>query len=178
MFALALQLIEHESEQEVFSQLYERYLGLSIWVAKSYGLSDSDAEDAVQDAFFALAEHFSKYFSEKRHNWKSLIVTIVKNKAIDLRRQNQRRMGEVFDEAVHGEILDVLPEEFLSESPLVQCILRLPERDQLFLRLRHEQGLSTRETAHLLGLSWEAGRKLEQRIRGRLERLCREEGLL
>ena len=56
--------------------------------------------------------------------------------------------------------------------------MSLPERDQLFLRLRHEHGFSNRETAHLMGMSWEAARKLEQRVRARLERLCREEGLL
>ena len=88
MFALALRLIEHETEQEAFDQLYTRYRGLAFWVAKGYHLSDSDAEDAVQDAFFALAENFSKYFSQKCPNWKSLIVTIVKNKAIDIWRQN------------------------------------------------------------------------------------------
>ena len=64
MFALALRLIEHETEQEAFDQLYTRYRGLAFWVAKGYHLSDSDAEDAVQDAFFALAENFSKYFAK------------------------------------------------------------------------------------------------------------------
>ena len=136
MFALALRLIEHETEQEAFDQLYTRYRGLAFWVAKGYHLSDSDAEDAVQDAFFALAENFSKYFSQKCPNWKSLIVTIVKNKAIDIWRQNQRRAGETFDEAIHSQSKETLPEEFWGESPLTRCILRLPERDQLFLRLR------------------------------------------
>ena len=178
MFALALRLIEHETEQEAFDQLYTRYRGLAFWVAKGYHLSDSDAEDAVQDAFFALAENFSKYFSQKCPNWKSLIVTIVKNKAIDIWRQNHRRAGETFDEAIHSQSKETLPEEFWGESPLTRCILRLPERDQLFLRLRHEHGFSNRETAHLMGMSWEAARKLEQRVRARLERLCREEGLL
>ncbi|MBS4878710.1 MAG: sigma-70 family RNA polymerase sigma factor [Firmicutes bacterium] len=62
MFALALRLIEHETEQEAFDQLYTRYRGLAFWVAKGYHLSDSDAEDAVQDAFFALAENFPNIF--------------------------------------------------------------------------------------------------------------------
>ena len=70
--------------------------------------------------------------------------------------------------------LQVLPTgEIVARAPL-----RLPERDQLFLRLRHEHGFSNRETAHLMGMCWEAARKLEQRVRARLERLCREEGLL
>lgn len=47
MFALALRLIEHETEQEAFDQLYTRYRGLAFWVAKGYHLSDADAEDAV-----------------------------------------------------------------------------------------------------------------------------------
>ena len=39
MFALALRLIEHETEQEAFDQLYTRYRGLAFWVAKGYHLS-------------------------------------------------------------------------------------------------------------------------------------------
>lgn len=117
MFVLALRLIEHETEQEAFDQLYTRYRGLAFWVAKGYHLSDSDAEDAVQDAFFALAENFSKYFSQKCPNWKSLIVTIVKNKAIDIWRQNQRRAGETFDEAIHSQSKETLPEEFWGGKP-------------------------------------------------------------
>lgn len=62
MFALALRLIEHETEQEAFDQLYTRYRGLAFWVAKGYHLSDSDAEDAVQDAFFALPKIFPNIF--------------------------------------------------------------------------------------------------------------------
>ena len=65
MFALALRLIEHETEQEAFDQLYTRYRGLAFWVAKGYHLSDADAEDAVQDAFFALAENFFQIFFAK-----------------------------------------------------------------------------------------------------------------
>lgn len=73
MFALALRLIEHETEQEAFDQLYTRYRGLAFWVAKGYHLSDSDAEDAVQDAFFQIffakvsqLEVSHRYYSEEQ----------------------------------------------------------------------------------------------------------------
>ena len=46
------------------------------------------------------------------------------------------------------------------------------------LRLKHELGYSTKEVAELMGISWPAARKLEQRARDRLEELCREEGIL
>lgn len=62
MFALALRLIEHETEQEAFDQLYTRYRGLAFWVAKGYHLSDSDAEDAVQDAFSPWPKIFPNIF--------------------------------------------------------------------------------------------------------------------
>lgn len=53
-----------------------------------------------------------------------------------------------------------------------------PARYREFLRLKHELGYSTKEVAELMGISWPAARKLEQRARDRLEELCREEGIL
>lgn len=56
--------------------------------------------------------------------------------------------------------------------------MKLPARYREFLRLKHELGYSTKEVAELMGISWPAARKLEQRARDRLEELCREEGIL
>lgn len=64
------------------------------------------------------------------------------------------------------------------EDGLTRCILKLPARYREFLRLKHELGYSTKEVAELMGISWPAARKLEQRARDRLEELCREEGIL
>lgn len=64
------------------------------------------------------------------------------------------------------------------EDSLTQCILRLPARYRAWIQLHYAQGYTAEETAEILGLSKEAGYKLGQRAKQRLEILCREEGLL
>ena len=44
--------------------------------------------------------------------------------------------------------------------------------------LKYELGYSTREAGQLMGLSWAAARKLEQRAKEKLRALCQEEGIL
>ncbi len=55
---------------------------------------------------------------------------------------------------------------------------RLPARYRAWIQLHYAQGYTAEETAEILGLSKEAGYKLGQRAKQRLEILCREEGLL
>ena len=51
-------------------------------------------------------------------------------------------------------------------------------RYRAWIQLHYAQGYTAEETAEILGLSKEAGYKLGQRAKQRLEILCREEGLL
>lgn len=72
--------------------------------------------------------------------------------------------------------IDPGPQE--DASPLAQCILRLPGRYREFLPAEVRAGYSTREAGQLMGLSWAAARKLEQRAKEKLRALCQEEGIL
>lgn len=92
---------------------------------------------------------------------------------IDLYRKKTHRKEEILWEETTG-----LAPAYEPEDGLTRCILKLPARYREFLRLKHELGYSTKEVAELMGISWPAARKLEQRARDRLEELCREEGIL
>ena len=60
-------------------------------VANQILRNDQDAEDAVHDAFLAIAEHIRKFSRLERHKTRAFVVTIVENKAIDLYRRKARR---------------------------------------------------------------------------------------
>ena len=121
----------------------------------------------------SVAEHIKKFSRLERHKTKAFLVTIVENKAIDLYRKKTHRKEEILWEETTG-----LAPAYEPEDGLTRCILKLPARYREFLRLKHELGYSTKEVAELMGISWPAARKLEQRARDRLEELCREEGIL
>lgn len=153
-------------------RLYETYRSLMFYVANQILRNDQDAEDAVHDAFLAIAENIKKFSRLERHKTKAFIVTIVENKAIDLYRRKARR-----SEAPLDETLGISP-SLEGGSGLTECILRLPGRYREFFRLKYQMGYSTREIAALMGISWPAARKLEQRAKDKLRQLCEEEEIL
>lgn len=169
-----LAAIDAPEDRDRFVELYETYRGLMFHVAHQILRNEADAEDAVHDTFLVLAENFQKFSLLERHKTRSLLVTIVEHKAIDLYRKKQRRGEAPLVEEISG--IDPGPQE--DASPLAQCILRLPGRYREFFRLKYELGYSTREAGQLMGLSWAAARKLEQRAKEKLRALCQEEGIL
>lgn len=164
----ALDIIAFEQHHPTFDELYPLIRGTVTKAAY-----EQDAEDAVHDAFLSVAEHIKKFSRLERHKTKAFLVTIVENKAIDLYRKKTHRKEEILWEETTG-----LAPAYEPEDGLTRCILKLPARYREFLRLKHELGYSTKEVAELMGISWPAARKLEQRARDRLEELCREEGIL
>ena len=167
-------MVEGPEEQSKFRALAARYERLMFHVARQILPNEQDAEDAVQEAFLAIAKNFSKIFAVDSPKTKAFVVIVTESKAIDIARKNARQGQQVLVEEISG--IDPGPQE--DASPLAQCILRLPARYRAWIQLHYAQGYTAEETAEILGLSKEAGYKLGQRAKQRLEILCREEGLL
>ena len=168
-----LTLIARPRDRARFEALYTRYGGLMHHVALSILGNDKDAEDAVHEAFLAMARHMNKVGEVGDPRTKAYVVTIAERKAIDLYRQRTRRPVTDLEEANLG-----LTTEHETENGLARCILKLPDRDRQFVLLKFDQGYTTKEIADMMGLTLAAARKVEQRAKARLETLCREEGLL
>lgn len=173
MLALALAMVEGPEEQSKFRALAARYERLMFHVARQILPNEQDAEDAVQEAFLAIAKNFSKIFAVDSPKTKAFVVIVTESKAIDIARKNARQGQQVPLEDLPG-----LSVQTQGEDGLTQCILRLPARYRAWIQLHYAQGYTAEETAEILGLSKEAGYKLGQRAKQRLEILCREEGLL
>ncbi|MBM6722657.1 RNA polymerase sigma factor [Pseudoflavonifractor phocaeensis] len=104
---------------------------------------------------------------------KGYVVTIVENKAIDLYRRRKRRQALELDDDACG--IQVVYE---GENTLTACILKLPARYREAILLRYVQGYSVKEMASILGLSFAAASKLDQRAKARLKDLYEKEGKL
>jgi len=166
-----LALIARPKERARFEALYTRYGGLMHHVAMGILGNEKDAEDAVHEAFLAIARHMNKVGEVGDPRTKSFVVTIAQRKAIDLYRQRTRHPVADLEE---GDLTTV-PE---TDHGLARCILKLPDRDRQFVLLKFDQGYTTKEIADMMGLTLSAAYKVEQRAKARLETLCREEGLL
>ena len=166
-----LTLIARPRNRARFEELYTRYGGLMHHVAMGILKDEKDAEDAVHEAFLAIARHMNMVGDVNDPRTKAYVVTIAQRKAIDLYRQRNRHLGAHLEE---GDLTTV-PE---TDHGLARCILMLPDRDRQFVLLKFDQGYTTKEIADMMGLTLAAARKVEQRAKARLETLCREEGLL
>ena len=167
-----LALIARPGNRARFEELYTRYGGLMHHVALGILGNEKDAEDAVHEAFLAIARHMNKVGEVGDPRTKAYVVTIAQRKAIDLYRQRARRPVDDLEEST---VLTTVPE---TDHGLARCMLKLPDRDRQFVLLKFDQGYTTKEIADMMGLTLSAAYKVEQRAKVRLEKLCREEGLL
>lgn len=168
-----LQAIEEPEDRSKFEQVYLAYRGLMFHVAKQLLNSDEDAWDAVHDAFVSITKNIKKISEPVCPKTKGFVVIVVERKSLDiLRRRKRMPTGELDDE------LPGVPIDCEGGSALAQCIARLPARYREIILLKYDQGYTTREVAQIMGLTLANTQSLDQRAKKRLEKLCKEEGLL
>ena len=142
-----LAALETEAERDRFQALYERYRGLMFHRAMLLLRNESDAEDAVHQAF---------------------VVIIAESKAVDQLRARKRLASEAELEALPGPEIP-LP----GGSDLARAMAALPARYRQALLLRFQMGYTTRELAGLFGMTEASAGKLlwraKQALKGKLE---------
>ena len=132
-------------------------------------VSDEDtAEDVLQDVFLKIHQHMETLRDVKK--LESWIYQITRNAIIDSYR-NSRPTTPLEAE----EVLD-LPEELPDDDvvsellPCVRAMVRnLPEADRQALVLTEYQGLTQKELAERLGLSFSGAKSRVQRAREKLK---------
>ena len=168
-----LQAIEEPEERSKFEQVYLAYRGLMFYVAKQLLGSDEDAWDAVHDAFVSIAKNIKKISEPVCPKTKGFVVIIVERKALDILRRRLRMPTDELDDELPG-----VPIDYEGGSALGQCIARLPARYREIILLKYDQGYTTREVAQIMGLTLANAQSLDKRAKKRLEKICKEEGLL
>lgn len=151
-----------EKRQRFFEEMYTAYRGRMLALARKKLRTAEDAEDAVHQAFLALAEHFDALVRLPARELEAYLVVVVERKCIDILRQQARLSGVPLDETAAL----VVPEP--CGDTLADAMRRLPPRYREALLLRCAYGYSTRETAALMELSFGAAQKLLYRARNAL----------
>ena len=168
-----LSVLDTQNKKSTFEEIYLAYRKQMYYAAFQILRHPEDAEDAVHQAFVKIAENIEKFSDIHCPKTRSLCVTIVENKAIDIYRKRRR--------SIPFSAVDHLPEP-VTEGPgtgrLKDCISRLPPSYRHVLVLHHLYGYKYREIAQLLGISVANALKTDQRAKARLEKICEEEGIL
>lgn len=166
-----LQVIQDPADQDRFVALYDYYRGLMLHVAYQVLENWQDAEDAVQEAFWVVANHMGEVSGIYSQRTRGFVATITKNKAIDIWRKRcpQEEWG------VYAPSVPSPAQEVEDRLTLRACAQKLSRREQEFLQLKYDEGYSNQELGAHFGLSQEAVRKLNQRLRQHFKRLYEEE---
>ena len=170
---------------EAFSQLVNRYDRNIFRIAQHITHNEEDAQDVVQDAFLKAYQNLEQFQeNSKFYTW---LVRIAVNEALMKLRKRRNDRTVSLDEDVETEE-GSMPREVADWSPnpeqlyrqselgdiLKKTIQGLPPGFRTVFVLRDVEGLSTEETAEMLGLSIPAvkSRLLRARLQLR-ERLNR-----
>jgi RNA polymerase sigma-70 factor (ECF subfamily) len=137
-----------------FESLVKRHIRAAHAVAFAVLAEQADADDAVQDGFLSALQHIDSCApAEKFRAW---LLTIVRNRAFDLRRRGRVRAVDVLEEQTaqaHGPSpLDVAERSELN-ARLTAAIGMLTDTQREVLMMHDVQGWKHADIAHLLGLA-------------------------
>jgi RNA polymerase sigma-70 factor, ECF subfamily len=148
-------------DQSALEELFRRHRDAAYRVAYRLLGNVEDALDAVQDGFIKAMTHLHGF--ENRSSFKTWLLRVVSNAALDLGRQRRRR-DELNSIATERAILDggttpdhADPCREAEESDLrlavADALLQLPESQRRTFVLHVDGGLSYREVADAMGIS-------------------------
>jgi RNA polymerase sigma-70 factor (ECF subfamily) len=175
-----------QGDSTSFEHLVRLYGGYMLTISRRYLSNESDAQDAVQDAYlqaFKAIQHF-----EGRSSLRSWLHKIVTNSALMKIRGDSRNKIELLEDDPslfdrHGKRIATTHEISLSTEETVigkeksasirAHIDSLPTTSRHLLLLRDIEGYSTEETSKLLGISVAAVKtglhRARQTLKTRLE---------
>ena len=152
-------------ESEAFAYLFDLYSDKIYRLSVSLLKDEVAAEGIVQDSFLRLIERLDQF--EGRSNLGTWLYRIAYNLSVDrLRKRKPDLLLE--DEPGDGRLPAPIhlvdwqqwPEQLLTDAEVTaeldKAIAKLPEKFRVVFMLREVEGLSTRETAKITGLSLSA----------------------
>jgi RNA polymerase sigma-70 factor (ECF subfamily) len=150
-----------KGERAVLEELFGRYRAMAYRVAHRLLGNEADALDAVQEGFVKALTHLSGF--QGRSSFKTWLLRVVSNAALDLGRQRGRREAMSLDTSALGDRENAQPLAF--EDPalrleredlrrlLDEALATLPEAQRRTFVLHADAELSYREVADVLGIS-------------------------
>lgn len=124
----------------------------------------SEAEDAVQDLYERL---WRRRLLLRRSGFRSLVMTAIRNAALDRLRERERRRSASIDEVATESVeLEDRRDEVLI---IKQIIARLPEREREVIHLRDVEGMAFEDIAEVVGCSEVAARMAHSRARQKVK---------
>jgi len=143
-----------DGDGAAFESLVKRHIRAAHAVALAVLGETADADDAVQDAFLSALQHLDTCWpAEKFRVW---MLTIVRNRAYDMKRRNRVRLAEVLEDGT-AAARDPSPQERAEHSELGDrlstAIGTLTDTQREVVMMHDVEGWKHADIAALLGLA-------------------------
>jgi len=157
MFFAMLSMIENEQERRNIADIYAKNQHKLFHAAKLITCNRQSAEDAVQESFIEIIKQKEKIFSLECNLLYSYIVTIVRNKAIDILRRQKKTANIDISEAEQFLQSDELPvdEQVIGKlgfERIAELTEGLCENYRDILEMKYTLSLSIQEIAEILNI--------------------------
>lgn len=144
-------------QQDKFTELYRTYRYTMLYVARSILKDPAEAEDTVHDAFLKVLDIVDQIGEVNCSKTKSLLVIIVKNKAIDRYRREQKIEQLPLEDCEYSlsETTDSIEDLIISRlgyERLIKAIGTLGDLYKIVLELRYLHGYSSGDVGRILDL--------------------------
>ena len=164
-----LQALTTEDDKEKFEKLYRQYKYSMYKISWNILKNEKDAEDIVHESFWAIIENFDKIndvYSKKTWNY---IVTIVRNKSINLYNAKKNHGTISYEDEKEEDCEDITLREIVEKEKiqlLADSISQLSYPYKEVIYLQYYNDLSGEEIAKILGKSPENVRKIAKEQEG------------
>lgn len=178
-----------QSNLDAFNQLVQRHQGAVYSVALRYMRSPDLAEDVTQDAFMRAYRSIDTFQNHDGLGFRSWLLRIASNRALDVLRARKRRPAESLDAAMDDEESTWAPEdtgetpfEFAERGDLAThlewALGQISPDQRIVVILNDIQGHSYDEIAAMLDIAPGTVKSRLHRARARLREILRETGEL
>lgn len=110
MLSFFLAILESDADRQMFVTIYEQHHSQMERVAIKILKNQSDAEDAVQNAFMQVIRHFERIYQIPCENLPFWLISIVKNVPLEDWPSFSKRAADVSDYAALVELFSELPD--------------------------------------------------------------------
>ncbi|MBQ9119243.1 MAG: sigma-70 family RNA polymerase sigma factor [Lachnospiraceae bacterium] len=175
-----------KDRKERFNEIYERYKDAMYRCAYSILNNESDALDAVQNAFIRLYEHMDTVMKadEKDGKEEAYVMTITRNAARDLYVKNKASVSLFYNMLEDKDFLRKSlggssagsRAERMKEVALQECLREVNDDYNHIISLYYYQGYSLKEIAELYEITEQSATVRLHRARKAVERVLKKLG--
>ena len=133
-----LQRVKSMDSHDAWKEFFDAYWGPIIRYGRKLGLSDSQAEDVLQETMVNLMRIVPSFeYDADKGRFRNFLLTIVHRKALACLRRVKRNSNEPWDEAIHAQINSTAPFEAVTD---VEAEQRWKEaiKDEVIENLRND----------------------------------------